>query len=153
MLVAGIILLSIGTFLFLVFAASNLPVYSVVEIIIFFIAPGVILLIFGIKRKKMLNRLSQNKQESYYYVCAKCGYQVFEDYNCCPNCGETISFKKEQEKLICECGKELEENFIACPYCGKKRTLEKPKGKFCAECGNKLDDNFVVCPYCGKKIN
>ena len=62
----------------------------------------------GLSRRRAVTaqRAPQGTQ-NYYYVCTKCGYQLFEDYKCCPNCGEKVSFNQDKGKYCTECGRNI----------------------------------------------
>ena len=50
--------------------------------------------------------------------CEKCGSQIDDDEQFCPNCG-TKSKNSISSKKFCEsCGKEVNENAVVCPNCG-----------------------------------
>ena len=70
----------------------------------------------------------QNIQEVIFYKCGNCGYQIFKDYRCCPNCGSELDFS-ESDKLIdkyCKfCGEEVDYDFSFCSHCGKEIKKDK----------------------------
>ena len=145
MVIAGWILLGIGSFFSIMGLSSE--VYEVFGIFLtFMVIPGIIFISVGysVRRNReenkyvnfnagnnnynnnnVLNNMpnfnAQQGSKVTYYVCPDCGYQVFEDYKCCPGCGVKLDFKEEKGKFCSECGKELSEEHAFCPFCGKKR--------------------------------
>lgn len=59
---------------------------------------------------------SSNNTKFYNKRCSKCGSNVREDYNICPNCGEDLKKKCEY------CGQVVDENWNICPHCGNNLT-------------------------------
>ena len=48
--------------------------------------------------------------------CAKCGIELSDDTNICPECGAVL-----KETRYCPyCGKEIDKDCIVCPQCGKQ---------------------------------
>ena len=150
MVIAGWILFGIGSFFSVMGLASEIyEMFGM--FLTFVLIPGIIFLSVGysIRRRREENRYTNFNAGNYnnnnynntnalnsmsdtntqqepsskvtYFVCPDCGYQVFEDYKCCPHCGVELNFEEEKGKFCSGCGKELSDEHAFCPYCGKKR--------------------------------
>ncbi len=137
MVIAGTILLIIGVvFSFICLAAGGEAAIGIVVISFYFTIPGIIFLSIGSRRNNHTalpqqntknlglstqQNTNQTSKKEYYLTCPVCGYQVFEDYKCCPHCETKLEFKKVSSKYCTNCGKELDEVHKFCPYCGKEK--------------------------------
>ncbi|AMD18050.1 hypothetical protein TL18_08475 [Methanobrevibacter sp. YE315] len=97
--------------------------------------------------------------------CDKCGVEVDDSFELCPNCGNNLKISKEDEESQsqnvvygkCEkCNSDLPENVIFCPSCGSKVIQpSKPKEsdlKVCKNCGHVVEDETTFCTECGANI-
>ena len=104
MLIAGIILLSIGLFIEFITLITNL--FGLFSLEIFLIAflclflPGLILFIVGmvLRRDKKRNleskpntAIEQNNKEHENKTCHNCGKEILESFKWCPYCGYEIA--------------------------------------------------------------
>ena len=131
MIIAGTILLIIGIALSCIFIAAGGDMAAMVILVsIYLTIPGIVFLFVGKKIErnregKMIQQnttVTQQKQpKEFYLVCPVCGYQVFDDYKCCPHCATKLEFEKVSSKYCTNCGKELDEEHKFCPYCGKEK--------------------------------
>jgi len=123
MVIAGWILLGIGSFFTLVSFASNILYKLLVLSFVYLIIPGVVFISIGysIKTRRRKRMLQGNKQVQQSYTCPECNFKVFENYKCCPHCGVSLIFEVEKGKYCSGCGKELVDGYDFCPYCGTKR--------------------------------
>ena len=96
--------------------------------------------------------------------CSNCGVNVPDDFEMCPNCGNSL-IKTEQEDepktddikgdvLKCEnCGSELPENTLFCSVCGTKVNIVKKQiTRTCPNCGGIVEEDTTFCPECGSNV-
>lgn len=91
--------------------------------------------------------------------CSKCGVDVDDSFETCPNCGNDFSevssnedIKESNENIICSnCGEELEPDSTFCSRCGSKVEIEDENR--CVHCGGEIPPNLLFCPNCGEKVN
>ncbi len=132
MVIAGTILLIIGITLTCISIAEGgyVAAYAIAVVSTYLTIPGIVFLSIGKKiernreRKKLIQNGTETQQKppkEFYLVCPVCGYQVFEDYKCCPHCETKLEFEKVSSKYCTNCGKELDEEHKFCPYCGKEK--------------------------------
>lgn len=88
--------------------------------------------------------------------CSRCGIEIDDSFDNCPNCGNDLSNIGEDElglteNIACsQCGFEISDDSDFCPNCGKKLgTVQFMK---CDECGSQIGENDFICPVCGSKI-
>lgn len=94
--------------------------------------------------------------------CSKCGVDVPDYFESCPNCGnnlkievEEVSSSQENGVKCSKCGSKVKEGLKFCPTCGEKLGLPKQKPKdimYCPNCGSELDEGGEFCPECGLNI-
>lgn len=86
--------------------------------------------------------------------CSKCGVNVEDSFELCPNCGNDLT--KVDEEIpgdggkCSECGSKLNENQKFCPTCGAKVQIDV---KTCSNCGKELEEDDEFCPDCGTSAN
>lgn len=86
--------------------------------------------------------------------CNKCGVDIDDSLNQCPNCGNDLTKvpNSTNENVCGNCGNTVSEGIKFCPTCGfeiEKNISDKRK---CSYCGFELEDNLKFCPSCGNKI-
>ena len=90
--------------------------------------------------------------------CSRCGIDINDDWNICPNCGNdltnaTESLELESDgKIACsKCGATLKEGATFCDKCGNKVDEVNEVSK-CENCGSEIPENVLFCPTCGTKV-
>lgn len=92
--------------------------------------------------------------------CSRCGVDVPDSFDLCPNCGNDLNAKSEPQVITddnmrkCkECGSDLPENIKFCPSCGSAVEVQQQnKSQFCSNCGTEIDVGGEFCPECGSNI-
>ena len=92
-------------------------------------------------------------------ICKKCGSNIPEGSNFCPECGAKFEADTEQKPKCAYCGAELKETSKFCPACGmavsepsaaeEKAAAAAP---VCAYCGGEIKTTSKFCPHCGKTV-
>lgn len=90
-------------------------------------------------------------------LCKKCGKELREDANFCPNCGVKIEKKEETlgDTLLGSINPRED-----CPVSGTIQAVERQPAagilntnadnmKYCTHCGKQILKEAIVCPYCG----
>lgn len=83
--------------------------------------------------------------------CKECGFELTEDSNFCPNCGEQILQGSETRPALVQ--DEIEPSVIICSGCGQENEVD---AKFCMACSallqkQPLEDKPTVCSACGEE--
>ena len=87
--------------------------------------------------------------------CSRCGVNVDDSFEICPNCGnnlsESQSISESNEETICSnCGEILKPNSEFCSKCGTKVGTEDSNR--CETCGSEVPEGVLFCPTCGTKV-
>ncbi len=90
--------------------------------------------------------------------CSRCGIEIDNSFELCPNCGNDLSKIEEKpqtesgkDNVCSQCGLELSEDSDFCPNCGNKMNVIQTDT--CYECGSQIGENDLICSMCGSKIN
>lgn len=79
--------------------------------------------------------------------CNKCGYDLKEDNEYCPNCGTKVELVDDKVECL-HCHYRMEQGSNFCPKCGKGVIIDNSKCKYC---GYALEEDNQFCPNCGKE--
>lgn len=88
--------------------------------------------------------------------CTKCGVEVSDSFDMCPNCGNSLLESQndstdETNDLKCgNCGKPLKSDADFCSECGTK--VKQNDSNRCKSCGSEIPDGVLFCPTCGTKV-
>lgn len=84
--------------------------------------------------------------------CSKCGLEVTDDCNFCPNCGGKCIFDSQNGDTVVEnTAPELSENAQ-----NADETAAEPveqKVNLCPRCSKNVDGSFTFCPHCGANLS
>lgn len=92
--------------------------------------------------------------------CGRCGVNVDDSFDICPNCGNALVKEEIKEKpnstsdnpAVCSnCGATLKANDAFCSSCGSKVEAESQVNR-CETCGGEIPDGVLFCPTCGTKV-
>ena len=100
-------------------------------------------------------------------ICKKCGSNIPEGSNFCPECGAKFEADTEQKPKCAYCGAQLKATSKFCPKCGKTvctapiqppqtaQTIqtEVPIAPMCAYCGREMKTTSKFCPHCGRTVS
>ncbi|MHA2337735.1 MAG: double zinc ribbon domain-containing protein [Candidatus Hodarchaeales archaeon] len=64
-----------------------------------------------------------------------CGTKLEQDWNLCPNCGQSLTTPEQNVQL----------NSSDAGY-------EQPTKKICLNCGREIQESWTICPYCKNRI-
>ena len=87
--------------------------------------------------------------------CSRCGVNVDDSFNICPNCGNDLSESQapveSNDELVCSnCGEPLKQDAEFCSKCGTKVAEDNPNR--CESCGSEVPEGVLFCPTCGTKV-
>lgn len=88
--------------------------------------------------------------------CSRCGVEVADSFDMCPNCGNLLSISQEgadeiTSDLTCpDCGALVNEGADFCSECGTK--IANDTSNRCESCGSEVPEGVLFCPTCGIKV-
>ena len=89
--------------------------------------------------------------------CGRCGVDVADSFETCPNCGNNLAQSNMEssdnggDDLKCStCGTLLSSEAEFCPKCGTK--VEIDTAERCKGCGSEIPEGVLFCPICGNKV-
>ena len=89
--------------------------------------------------------------------CSRCGVEVADSFDMCPNCGNSLANSQEQSAvgsandLTCaNCGAAIIDGSDFCSECGSK--VENGSSNMCDSCGSEVPEGVLFCPTCGTKV-
>lgn len=87
--------------------------------------------------------------------CSRCGVNVDDSFNICPNCGNDLAesqvpTESNDESVCSNCGEPLKQDAEFCSKCGTKVAEDNPNK--CESCGSEVPEGVLFCPTCGAKV-
>ena len=87
--------------------------------------------------------------------CSRCGVNVDDSFNICPNCGNDLAepqgpVESNEESICSNCGEPLKDNAEFCSKCGTK--VAEDNSNRCESCGSEVPEGVLFCPTCGTKV-
>lgn len=83
--------------------------------------------------------------------CSRCGVDVDDSFETCPNCGNNLAESQTPVKSLCSnCGQPLNEDAEFCSNCGEK--VDPVTSGRCESCGADIPDGVLFCSTCGAKV-
>ncbi len=92
--------------------------------------------------------------------CSRCGVEIADSFELCPNCGNDLTKKPEDDSQgltnhCPECGSAINDDALFCPECGFNLSNDGSESshKACPNCGEKITADSLFCDSCGFDLN